>query len=116
MHPDFATLIARGVLRVIDGTRGPIAYIAAYAEDGAWFVENIAVAPEAQGRGLGRALLTATETEARAAGQSIIRLFTNVVMTENQALYTRLGYRETGRRPYGPVTIVDFEKALTPRG
>ncbi len=43
------------------------------------------------------------------------RSYTNALMTRNIALYLRLGYRETGRRP-NPArpgfTIVDMEKGL----
>jgi hypothetical protein len=39
-------------------------------------------------------------------------LFTNEVMTENQAIYARLGYRETGRRTEDGYQRVYMEKDL----
>ena len=58
---------------------------------------NIAVHPEAGGRGIGRALIAAAEAEARAAGASQIDLATHVDMPANLVLYERLGWREVER-------------------
>lgn len=66
-------------------------------EDGALFIDNIAVEPSEQGNGLGHKLLAFAEEEARRLGLSALTLCTNEHMTENIALYTRLGFRETGR-------------------
>ncbi len=60
-------------------------------------LDNIAVAPEHQGQGLGRRLLAFAETEARRRGYREIRLYTHRTMVENQRLYAAIGYEETGR-------------------
>lgn len=60
---------------------------------------NLAVDPAHQHRGLGRALLAFAEDEARRRGFRVVRLWTHVTMTENLALYARLGYVEEDRRP-----------------
>ena len=65
--------------------------------DGALLLDNLAVAPAAQGRGHGRALIAFAELEARRRGHAELRLYTNALMHENLALYGRLGFRETGR-------------------
>ena len=67
------------------------------AGDGTLLLDNVAVAPSAQGKGLGRALIAFAEAEAQRRGLREVRLYTNVLMTENLALYGRLGFRETGR-------------------
>lgn len=67
------------------------------APGGALLLDNVAVPPSAQGRGHGRALVAFAETEARRHGQREVRLYTHVLMTENQALYARLGFLETCR-------------------
>ena len=56
-------------------------------------VENVAVAPSFQGRGLGRRLMMHAERLALASGRAEIRLYTNARFAENIALYRRLGYR-----------------------
>ncbi|WP_346770509.1 GNAT family N-acetyltransferase [Pseudomonas sp. 273] len=60
-------------------------------------LENIAVAPAFKGRGIGKALLAFCEDYARARRLEAIELYTNQLMTENIALYTKLGYQETHR-------------------
>ena len=64
---------------------------------GALLLDNVAVAPSAQGKGYGRVLVAFAEAEARRRGHNEVRLYTHVLMTENLALYARLGFRETGR-------------------
>jgi len=60
-------------------------------------LDNIAVLPECQGKGHGRLLIEFAEAEARRRGYRQIRLYTHVMMTENIALYRRIGYVETHR-------------------
>jgi ribosomal protein S18 acetylase RimI-like enzyme len=60
-------------------------------------LESVAVAPEAQGRGVGSALLAFAEDRAAALGLPEVRLYTHERMTENIARYERRGYRETHR-------------------
>ena len=62
-----------------------------------FLLDNIAVAPDRQGKGLGRVLLEFAEAEAMRHGWNEIRLYTHVLMTENIALYRRVGYVETAR-------------------
>ncbi|MEM9761425.1 MAG: GNAT family N-acetyltransferase [Pseudomonadota bacterium] len=116
MQPDFEGHLARGEVEVIRRGTALDAYLIHFAAGDAWVIENLAVAPAAQGRGLGRTLLAHAEAAGRAAGHTRATLFTNVVMTENQALYARLGWRETGRRPYKGTEIIDYEKPLAADG
>ena len=59
---------------------------------------NVAVHPDAGGRGLGRALIETAERHARHAGCTELRLATHIDMPANVALYARFGWRETKRR------------------
>lgn len=56
-------------------------------------IENVAVSPAFQGRGLGRKLLTHAEQVATSLGLSVIKLFTNKLFTENLRLYQKFGYK-----------------------
>lgn len=56
-------------------------------------IENLAVAPPFQGRGLGRRLLGHAEDLARELGRAELRLYTNKRMEANIALYQRAFYR-----------------------
>lgn len=75
-------------------------------------VDNVAVARSAQGRGLGRQLLEYAEGQARERGLLQIRLYTNAAMTENLAIYPRLGYVEVDRRTEDGFDRVYFRKNL----
>jgi GNAT superfamily N-acetyltransferase len=97
MLDDYAALIAAGQVQIAE--RGSVAQglLVLIPQDDAMLLDNIAVVPEAQGTGLGRFLLTQAEQAAIAAGYAAIKLYTHEMMTENIALYGRIGYRETHR-------------------
>ncbi len=67
-------------------------------EADALLIESVAVAPEMQGRGLGRRLIDHALAEAGRQGFPTLRLYTNAKMTENIALYRHFGFHETGRQ------------------
>lgn len=79
-------------------------------------VENVAVDPAHQGRGVGRALLEHAEHLAARDGLPELRLYTNAAMTENLALYPRLGYTEIGRQRSDGFDRVFFVKPLAAPG
>lgn len=55
-------------------------------------IENIAVAPPQQGRGLGTLLLRHAEHVACTLGHRLVRLYTNRAFDRNVQLYLRRGY------------------------
>lgn len=57
---------------------------------------RLAVAPSAQGRGVGQALLAQAEHEARALGLNLLRVDTNSENAATQRLLPKLGYRFAG--------------------
>jgi ribosomal protein S18 acetylase RimI-like enzyme len=63
----------------------------------AYLVDNLAIEPTRQGGGLGRRLLDHAVREAARLRLPAVRLYTNVAMTENQAIYAHLGFVETHR-------------------
>jgi ribosomal protein S18 acetylase RimI-like enzyme len=75
-------------------------------------VENVAVDPDCQGTGVGRALLAHAEQFAAEHALRKLRLYTNALMTENLAYYPRLGYVEVERRREGAFDRVFFVKLL----
>jgi len=68
--------------------------------------------PPHRGTGLGRALLEFAEAEARRAGFDSLYLFTHEKMTENQAIYSKIGYVEYDRRSQGDFSLVYMRKHL----
>lgn len=117
MAPDFGSGVAAERVWLAVGAQGrPSGYVIAYPEGGAWHVENLAVAPECQGEGLGRALLAEAEAAGRAAGYARATLYTNRVMAGPLALYPRLGYLRTHEQvrhcAAGRLELVYFAKDL----
>lgn len=112
MGDDYRALIEAGRVHVLEDG-GSVAGLAVLVpEADALLLDNLAVAPACHGRGLGRRLLAFAEAAARAAGFARVRLYTNEAMTENIALYGRLGYRETGRGEDKGFRRVFMEKRL----
>ena len=114
MGANYDALIARGVVHVLpeptgSGVRGVIVLIPLA---GAMLVENVAVHPRYQRRGLGRRLMSFAEDQARAAGLREMSLYTNKAMTENVALYKHLGYVEVARKEEAGFRRVYMRKAL----
>jgi ribosomal protein S18 acetylase RimI-like enzyme len=66
-------------------------------------VRALAVAPEARGRGAGRALLQAVTGRARASGVRHLLLCTQTTMLAAQHLYTEGGFRRLPERDWSPV-------------
>jgi GNAT superfamily N-acetyltransferase len=97
MLDDYGAQIAAGRVRVMDCDGEPKGLLVLIPEADAMLLDNVAVHPSAQGKGLGRQMMLFAEQAAREAGYKAIRLYTNVVMTENIGLYTRVGYVETHR-------------------
>jgi ribosomal protein S18 acetylase RimI-like enzyme len=97
MLDDYAQRIADGEAWVLTGTDGIVGVLVLEETPDGFLLDNIAVAPEQQGKGVGRALLEFAEAEAARRGYEEIRLYTHVLMTENIALYRRVGYVETAR-------------------
>lgn len=112
MLDDYAALIAEGRVHVI-GTPDLTGILVLIPETDALLLDNIAVAPGAQGTGVGKRLMTFAEDQARAAGYGRIRLYTHERMAENVAIYLRIGYRETHRATQNGFPRVFMEKRLT---
>jgi ribosomal protein S18 acetylase RimI-like enzyme len=81
-------------------------------KDDILLIENVAVHPARQGTGLGRRLMEFAEEQARQRRIKRLTLYTNEIMTDNLAIYTHLGYRETGRRTEHGYRRVYMEKVL----
>ncbi|HEY3912359.1 MAG TPA: GNAT family N-acetyltransferase [Stellaceae bacterium] len=98
MLDDYARLIDAGAVSVFEEANRAIAgIIVLIAKPDHLLLDNIAVRPDRQGRGLGRALIAFAENEARRRGLLEVRLYTHQKMTENLALYAWLGFEETRR-------------------
>lgn len=97
MLDDYARRIADGQTWVMDDAGRITGILVLEEAPEGLLLDNIAVRPDQQGKGVGRALLEFAEAEARRRGFPTIYLYTHEMMVENIALYTRIGYVETRR-------------------
>jgi ribosomal protein S18 acetylase RimI-like enzyme len=97
MRDDYAALIDAERVHVLEDAGEIVGLVVLIPEQQAMLLDNVAVSPRAQGRGFGVRLIAFAEESARAAGLAVIRLYTQDIMTENLALYSRLGFVETHR-------------------
>ena len=97
MLDDYAARIAEGTVYALgrDGVMCGVLVLLDFP--GYLLLDNIAIDPDCQGQGLGRILIDFAEGEARRRGYAEIRLYTHETMTENIAMYPRLGYEESHR-------------------
>lgn len=112
MTDDYAEVIGTHRVTVAEQHGAVVGVIVLAVTDEGFLVDNVAVHPGHRGRGLGRALLEFAEAEARRAGFDSIYLYTHEKMTENLALYARIGYLEYERRSQGAFSLVYLRKQL----
>jgi ribosomal protein S18 acetylase RimI-like enzyme len=112
MTDDYEEVIRTRQVTVAERHGAVAGVIVLAVTDEGFLIDNVAVHPSHRGSGLGRALLEFAEAEARRAGFYSIYLYTHERMTENLALYTRIGYVEYDRRSHGEFSLVYLRKQL----
>ena len=110
MAADYPAAVRRAWVAAEDGQVA--GFIILIAQPGYLLLENVAVLPAAQGRGIGARLLALAEEHARSLGLPEIRLYTNEAMTENLAYYPWHGYIQTHRACQDGFHRVFFRKQL----
>ena len=105
MVDDYAARVAGDIVHVVEDAAGIVGLVVLIEKPDGILLDNVAVAPRAQGRGLGRVLIDFAEAETVRRGYSHLDLYTHVLMSENIGMYLRLGYLETRR-----VTELGFER------
>lgn len=114
LHADYAALIANGSVYILELAGTVCGLLVMMPRTDHLFIENIALDPTLQGQGYGRLLMAFAEQQARSAHLPTIRLYTNEVMTENLAFYTRLDFTEETRRIEDGYSRIFLRKDLSP--
>jgi GNAT superfamily N-acetyltransferase len=112
MLDDYAETIGRHSVSVAELDGAVVGVLVLKTTDEGFLLDNVAVDPRHHGRGVGRMLLELAEREARRTGHGSIHLYTHERMTENQALYARIGYVEYNRRVENGYARVYMRKPL----
>ena len=114
MLEDYAEVVSKFqvhvALQLQDGS--VVGAIVLKRTDEGFYVDNVSVRPSVKGKGVGRRLLELAESEARRQGYDSIYLATHELMTENRALYARIGYVEYDRRVVNGFPRVFLRKPL----
>ena len=112
MTEDYEEVIRNRQVTVAEKQGTLVGVIVLTVTEEGFLIDNVAVHPSHRGTGLGRAFLEFAEAEARRAGFDSIYLYTHEKMTENMALYSRIGYVEYDRRSQGEFSLVFMRKYL----
>lgn len=95
-HPGSQFSAKGGELALVFDTGGHLAACVGWApgwlHPGSWELKRLYVAAAARRRGLGAALVAATERAAAQAGIGTVELWSDTRFTDAHRLYTRLGY------------------------
>jgi tRNA (guanine37-N1)-methyltransferase len=97
---DWTTFVALAGGRIVGSVRGKLV-----GDGTVWDVGRVMVAPDLQGRGLGRHLLELIEEEAPAEATSY-ELWTGARSVDNLRMYKKAGYRLRGPAPGPPGAVV----------
>ncbi|MEL6583746.1 MAG: GNAT family N-acetyltransferase [Pseudomonadota bacterium] len=112
MDADYADALREGVVWVAEIDEQVAGFVILRSAPNLMLLENVAVSPAFQGRGLGRRFIAFAEERARAAGVPKTILYTHVKMTENVSLYRRHGFEVLEERTEHGLQRVYMEKAL----
>ena len=99
---EWACFVVRSEGRLVGAVRGRL-------EDGHWDIGRVMVAPDLQGRGLGRALLDHIQAAAPAEATSYV-LFTGARSVENQRMYKKAGFSLRKDLPAPPGAVILTKK------
>jgi ribosomal protein S18 acetylase RimI-like enzyme len=95
MLADYRELIEQGVVYTLNDEDKLAGVLVIWPVDDAMLIENIAIHPDYQRRGIGQVLMDYAEQKARDVGLNMMRLYTGEKMTYNQDYYRKLGYVQT---------------------
>jgi GNAT superfamily N-acetyltransferase len=112
MLDDYAAYVLAHAVWVAEDNTGVVGLIVLLPQADHLLLDNVAVDPKRHGQGVGSALLQFAEDEARRLRFSEMRLYTHEKMTENLAMYPRLGWQETGRGVQSGYNRVFFSKKV----
>jgi GNAT superfamily N-acetyltransferase len=113
MRADYDKAVAEHPFDVAVEDDRIVGMIETMLEDDHLWIENVCVAPQAQGRGIGRLLLERAERKALEAGRFELRLLTNGAFEANVLLYKRHGYSVDREEPFMGGMTVYMSKTLT---
>jgi GNAT superfamily N-acetyltransferase len=108
MTADYDRAVADHIIDLWEERGELVALIEVVRETDHLSIENVAVRPDQQGKGLGSKLLDHAERFAASLGLDEIRLYTNAAFASNLSFYSRRGYQEYERGSLLPGSVTIF--------
>jgi GNAT superfamily N-acetyltransferase len=112
MTADYDVAVCAHLIDLLLAEGKLVALVECIREPDHLLIENLAVAPDQQGRGYGRHMLKHAESLARELGFAELRLYTNKLFAENVAFYAKHGYRLDAETPFKGGWIVHMSRRL----
>lgn len=112
MQVDYSLAISEHRFDVLELAGTIVGLIETIPKDGYLLIENVAVFPDHQRKGLGRLLLAHAEHVAKSSGFKELRLFTNELFEGNVSLYQSIGYSVMERSEIKGGIKVDMTKSV----
>jgi len=113
MLDDYAIMTQQHTAFVAEEEDEVVGVLVLVRTESGMLLDNVAVHPGHQGKGLGRRLIELAESETREQGYAHLDLYTHECMTENLGMYKVLGYLETERRTEHGYNRVYMQKTLS---
>ncbi len=113
MLDDYANVIQQHKVSVVEEEGKIVGVLVLIQTESGMLLDNVAVHPEHQGKGLGHRLIELAESETRNQGYAHLDLYTHECMTENIEMYKRIGYVETECRMEHGYSRVYMRKVLS---
>jgi GNAT superfamily N-acetyltransferase len=108
MTADYDRAVAEHLIDLLEEGGELLALIETIPAPDHLLIENIAVRPDQQGKGLGDLLLRHAETLALSMQLPETQLYTNAAFASNLAFYARRGYEEYKRATMAPGRVAVF--------
>lgn len=113
MVADYKTAVAQHLIDLYQESGETVGLIEVIPQKDFLLIENLAVAPQYQGKGIGDHLLSHAEIVARSLNLCEVRLYTNAAFTENVSYYSKRGYEVFAKEPIATGgTAVHMKKTL----
>jgi N-acetylglutamate synthase-like GNAT family acetyltransferase len=113
MTADYDRAVAEHIIELFEEDGELLALVEMIPRQDHLLIENIAVRPDRQGRGLGDRMLQHAEAVARSLGFEELQLYTNSAFESNLAFYAKRGYDEFKRGSIVPgATTVFMSKRI----
>ncbi len=100
MNADYERAVVEHRIDLLEADGALLGLVETIAADDHLLIENLAIHPEQQGKGLGDMLLGHVRDLARELGYGEIQLYTNAAFATNIAFYAKRGFSEYAREAF----------------